>query len=128
MSTLKSTIKLESTDLFPSPISFTVVNNNVVNGDYSSFSTVTVGTAAQTLNVHDIDGTSGSAYCYFSTPETNAVPVFVGFGTTGAAFIRLAPGDVAFLPIGEETSPATDLVAYTLVSSASISYFIGNKD
>lgn len=127
MSTLKSTIKLESTDLFPSPVSFTVVNNNTIGGNYSSFSTVSVGTAAQTLNVHAIDGTSESAYCYFSTPTSNAVPVFVGFGTTGDAFIKLAPGDVAFLPIGGDIT-TDDLVAYTLVSTASISYFIGNKD
>ena len=127
MSTLKSTIKLESNDLFPSPVSFTVVNNNVVNGSYSSFSTVTVGTSAQTLNVHPINGTSDSAYCYFSAPIANAVPVFVGFGTTGDPFLKLAPGDVAFLPIGGETT-TDDLVAYTLVSSASINYFIGNKD
>jgi hypothetical protein len=125
MSTLKSTIKLESTDLFPSPVSFTVINNNPINGDYSSFSTVTVGTDAQLLNVHDIDGSS--AYCYFSTPTSNAVPVFVGFGTTGDPFVKLSPGDVAFLPVGGEV--VTDnLVAYTLVSTASISYFIGNKD
>jgi hypothetical protein len=127
MSTLKSTLKLESTDLFPSPVSFTVINNNTVNGDYSSFSTITVGTIAQTLNVHAIDGTSETAYCYFSTPTSNAVPVFVAFGTTGDAFIKLAPGDVAFLPIGGDVT-TDDLVAYTLVSTGSISYFIGNKD
>jgi hypothetical protein len=127
MPTLKSTIKLESTNLFPSPVSFTVVNENAVNGDFSSFNTLTVNTNAQTLNIHEIDGTSASAYCYFSTPTTNAVPVFVGFGTTGDSFLRLAPGDVAFLPVGGEVT-TEDLVAYTLVSSGSLNFFIGNKD
>lgn len=124
MSTLKSTIKLESTDLFPSPISFTVINNNPINGDFSSFNTITVGATAQQLNVHDL---STSVYAYFSAPTTNAVPVFIAFASATDSFLRLAPGDVAFLPIGGETV-TDDIVAYTSVSTASVSYFIGNKD
>ncbi len=126
MGTLKTTLKVESTDLFPAPLSFTAINNNQINGNYSSFSTITVGTGAQVLNLHDIDGYSTTAYCYFSAASSNTVPVLVAFGTTGDPFIKLAPGDVAFLPVGSE-SVTPDLVAYTLSSSATVSYFIGNK-
>ena len=128
MATLKSTIKLESSDLFPSPLAFTVVNNNTVAGDYSSFSTLTFTDTAQQLNMHAIDGASSSAYCYFSTPTTNSTPVYIAYeGVTGSPFVRLAPGDVAFLPVGDTASTA-DLVAFTTTSTASLSYFIGNKD
>ena len=37
MGTLKSTLKLESTDLFPTPVSFTKINNNTVAGNFSGF-------------------------------------------------------------------------------------------
>ena len=132
MATLKSTIKLESTDLFPSPVSFTVINNNGVAGDFTSFSTVSVNTTPQPLNVHEIDGASQTAYCYFAAPSSNTTPVYVAYGTagssTGSAFVKLAAGDVAFLPVGRDAASTPNLIAYTLTSIGSINYFVGNKD
>ena len=48
MGTLKSTLKLESTDLFPTPVSFTKINNNTVAGNFSGFNAqeITAGPAA----------------------------------------------------------------------------------
>ena len=69
MGTLKSTLKLESTDLFPTPVSFTVVNNNVVNGTFSGFNTVVCGTANTQLNIATIDGTG--AYLYAQSVSSN---------------------------------------------------------
>ena len=39
MSILKTTVKVESTTLFPTPVNYTSINNNDVEGD-SSFGTI----------------------------------------------------------------------------------------
>jgi len=130
MGTLKSTLKIESTDLFPTPVSFTVVNNNVVNGDISGFNNITVTTANTLLNLSTIDSTG--AYLYLQAPSTNPVGVSVGYtgqaainGATGS-FVYLTPGDVAFLPVGiGGTCPS--ITAKVVSGTASLNFFLGEK-
>lgn len=125
MGTLKTTLKVESTDLFPTPVSFTKINNNLVNGQFSGFISVVAGTAAKKLNVSDIN--SGVAYVYLESPTTNTVPVLVG-ANTGSVFAVLQPGDVAFFPYGQTTLGGLDLEAKTITGTATLQYFIGEKE
>jgi len=125
MGTLKSTIKLESTDLFPTPVSFTQINNNTVEGNFSGFNTVDVSSSPITLNIAPID--TAVAYVYFQAPLANSVPVMVQDSNSLSPFIVLAPGDVAFFPYGQSITGGYDLQAKTDSGSAKLSFFIGEK-
>lgn len=125
MGTLKTTLKVESTDLFPTPVSFTKVNNNLVEGQFSGFISIVAGTVAKKLNVADID--TSVAYVYLEAPATNTVPVLVQVDG-GSVFAVMQPGDVAFLPYGQDTLGGADLEAITLTGTATLQYFIGEKE
>jgi hypothetical protein len=129
MATLKSTLKIESTDIFPTPVNFTQINNNAVNGTFSGFNTLDVpANSLQTLNfLGSIDATG--AYVYISAATTNAHPVYVGAGAVAvsSATIKLYPGDVAFFPAGDSNG-AYDLGAICAAGeTGTISFFIGEK-
>jgi hypothetical protein len=130
MGTLKSTLKLESTDLFPTPVSFTVVNNNVVNGTFSGFNTVVCGTANTQLNIAIIDGTG--AYLYAQSVSSNGTAIAIGYtgqsniaGATGT-LVYMSPGDVALIPVGVGAT-ALDIIAFTVGGTATLNYFLGEK-
>ena len=132
MGTLKTTLKVESTDLFPTPVSFTVVNNNAVNGNFNGFNTVALTTAYSALNATTIDGTG--AYLYLQSPSTNSGNIAVGYtgqtagagATALATLVYLSPGDTAFLPVGIGATAAT-VVATTQSGTATLYFFIGEK-
>jgi hypothetical protein len=126
MGTLKSTIKIESTDLFPTPVSFTVVNNNAVNGTFSGFNNLVASPSAVTLNIAPIN--TGVAYVYAQAPTTNGTAVYIS-ESGGSVFAVLAPGDVAFFPYGQNSLGGNDLQAATPGggATAQINYFVGEK-
>lgn len=112
MATLKTTLKIESSDLFPTPVNFTKINNNTIGAAYSSFTIVAIGTAPVTLS---LVAPSADAYVYLSAPLNNTAPVVVGNPavplTVGTGFITLAPGDVAFFPYGDGSGASLALQA-----------------
>jgi hypothetical protein len=125
MSTLKSTLRIESTDLFPTPVLFTVTNLNAVNGSFSGFTNLTISATPIVLNIAPINGTALAAYCYFKNNDT-VDNIYVG-RTGQDAFLSLAPGDVSLISYGG-TATAGDLYAYTGTGTAVLSYFIGEKN
>jgi len=124
MGTLKSTIKLESTDLFPTPVSFTVVNNNTINGSFSGFNNLAATSSAVSLNIASID--TGVAYVYAQAPTTNGTAIYLS-ESGGSVFAVLAPGDVAFFPYGQNSLGGNDIQAATPGGTAQINYFVGEK-
>ncbi len=133
MGTLKSTLKLESTDLFPTPVSFTVVNNNAVNGDVAGFNNITVQNSNTILNLSTLDATGG-AYLYAQSPSTNSTIIFIGYTGQGqvtasatATFLCLSPGDVAFCPIGLNGIATNNVIAKTASGTAALNFFFGEK-
>jgi len=125
MSILKSTLKIESTDLFPTPVSYTVVNFNSVEGNFSGFQNLDLTTVGQKLNIAPINGTSLSAYCYFKNDSASASTAYV-YRLGEESFLSLAPGDVSLLSYGGITATA-DLYAKTNSGTAKLSFFIGEK-
>jgi len=128
MGTLKSTLKIESTDLFPTPVNFTVVNNNSVAGTFSGFNNVVVPvTTGIQLNVASIDGTGG-AYIYAQAPSTNVENVHICHGTTaGNTIAILAPGEVLFMPYMYAGATCSVYAVKPGTGAASLNYFIGEK-
>jgi hypothetical protein len=127
MGTLKSTLKLESTDLFPTPVNFTVVNNNTVAGTFSGFNNVVVSNTAQNLNLAAI-GVTG-AYVYLQSPAANGTAIYCNVGTVTptTSALRLEPGDVAFLPVGDSAAGVAAFSAITTGGTASLNYFVGDR-
>jgi len=124
MGTLKTTLKVESTDLFPTPVSFTNVNNNTVAGTFSGFNNVVCSTAATTLNLGTIDS---ACYVYAQNATTSGTAIWLQ-EAGGTVFAVLAPGDVAFFPYGDGVfSPAANLEAVTAGGTASLNFFVGEK-
>jgi len=127
-SMLKTSIKLESSTLYPNNVLQTQVYNLHINGTFAGFNKMIVETTPVKLNNSDIDGASLSAYLYISAPSTNLQTVFIKQVGATESFARLAPGEFAFLSYGGQTT-TPDIVAYTVgAGHAEIHYFIGEKD
>ena len=129
MATLKSTLKIESTDIFPTPINFTQVNNNTVSGDFTGFNTVDVTATASTLNFLGTISATG-AFVYVQAAGSNLNPVYLGpsgFVTT-AGIVKLYAGDVAFFPYGDSSGAAADIQARCAAGeTGTISFFVGER-
>lgn len=128
MGTLKSTLKLESTDLFPTPVSFTKINNNIVAGNFSGFNSQAITATAATLNLTAI-GTTG-AFVYLESLPSNGTAIFVGAAavpTVANATIRLEPGDVAFFPAGDSAGPLDISAMCNTSGTATLNYFVGQR-
>jgi hypothetical protein len=132
MSTLKTTIKVESTDLFPTPVNFTVINNNTIGGDTSGFNYTVVGALAVQLNLTPIAAAvsatnAGGAYVYLKAKNSNTAQIFLDssalIATTTARFV-LGPGDVAFMRVGV-TGGTSALYALSTAAGQELEYFLG---
>ena len=131
MATLKTTLKVESTDLFPTPINFTKVNNNAIGATYSTFTSITVGTSTVTLQAVPTSGAVlTAAYVYAFAPSTNTGSISLSAispAALGTGFCLLAPGDVAFFPYGDGTAASIALTAIATAAGQQLEYFIGNQ-
>lgn len=129
MATLKSTLKIESTDIFPTPVNFTQINNNAVNGTFSGFNTLDVpANALQTLNFLGVIDATG-AYVYVQAATTNSHPVYLGGGSVAvtSSTVKMYAGDVAFFPAGDSNGNFTLGAICAAGETGTISYFIGEK-
>lgn len=81
MGTLKTTLKVESIDLFPTPVSFTKVNDNAIVLGASTFATLQLAAGLNTISTIP----AGNAFLYVSAPASNS----------GAVEISLPGGGIA---------------------------------
>lgn len=122
MGTLKTTLKVESVDLFPTPVNFTTVTNNLISANLSGFTSITVNTADTTLATIP----AGGAWFYFSSPSTNTQNITLSInGAPDVPFVVIQPGDVGLIPLG-------DAVGFTLEGNATTSaqilnYYVGTR-
>lgn len=135
MAILQSTIKMVSATLFPSPVNFTFVVNETINGNHSGFNTVIVA-AATTSTVFDslaASGSSGILYFYFQAATTNISPVEIAIEskTVGVAntFALLSAGDWAYLPIdaSDVAGTAITVINPDVANPATVNFFYGEK-
>jgi len=124
MGTLKTTLKVESTNLFPTPVNFTQVNNNQVNGNFSGFSQIQPDVAPGVqINSAPIDT---SAYVYAAAPTTNQDIIQILDGN-GEQVCTLVPGDTLFFHYLGAAAPLDTLFAVALNATDVINIFIGER-
>lgn len=135
MATLKTTISLETTSLFPSPIAFTKVAIENLAGTQASFQNqVLAAGALETLfENNESIGNSGILYFYASASSTNTTSIDIVLdnkSTEQTYFMRLIPGDVAYLPVLAADAAGIKISARNNDPSntADLTYFYGSKD
>lgn len=122
MGTLKTTLKVESADLFPTPVSFTTVNNNAIGVSLSSFNNITIANGAGlTLASIPVAG----AFLYVAAPSTNTDGVTIAENGGSAIVITVQPGDVGFIPVG--SGSGFDLIGDTVSGTQVLNYYIGTR-
>jgi hypothetical protein len=132
MPSIKSTLKLESTTLFPSPVTITVVGTEQVNGN-ADFQTVVIpanGTDALLPILTQADASS-TVYFYAQALSTNSgsVEVYSTDSADNTAYIGiLRPGDFMWLPVAATGQGVT--ISGTNTSGAStavVNVFWGSR-
>jgi len=125
MGTLKTTLKVESTDLFPTPVNFTQVNNNTIGGSFSGFNSAQVATAPSSTQLN-LDTVNNTAYIYLRAASTNTASIQVTV-SGGSTFLSLAAGDVAFFPYGDGSGGIANITANSASASQVLEFFVGEK-
>ena len=131
MSTLKTSINLASTTLFPTPVNFTKSVTETISGGNNGFSSVEISAASnQSLFSTDQNTMTGVVYFYAEAPSTNPsiIDLQIISDSDSVFFARLCPGDVIYMPLWADNSNGVTVVAYNGVGGTSIiQYFIGAK-
>jgi hypothetical protein len=135
MSTLKTTIVFESAALFPVPMSFTKIATETLTGTYASFQTNTLaaGSLETLFETSESIGNSGVLYFYANAASTNTKPIDLVIdnkSTSQSYFVRLIPGDIAYLPVFAADYAGIKISARNNDPSAEagLTYFYGSKD
>jgi hypothetical protein len=136
MSTLKTTINIASTDLFPTPMNFTFPVTETIGGAHSSFNTKVLPAAATNVVLFSSNAASGSTgilyFCIQASADnlgTISVDIRRGTGPVTADVMLFAPGDIAYFPV-DASDPLGVIIRATNNAGASIAalqYFYGEK-
>jgi hypothetical protein len=132
MSTLRTTISLASTTLFPTPVSFTKIVNESVNGYHNGFQQITIGDGnTSTLYSSSTPaGNTGVVYFYAESLAANTTTINLLISVNGGDrtyFGRIIPGDVLYFPLWAMTS--IEIFAENGEGApAALSFFVGEKE
>lgn len=131
MSTLKTSINLSSTTLFPTPVNFTKAVTENISGGNNGFSSVEISAASSQMLFSTDSNANGSVlYFYAETPTTNpaAIDLSISYDQTTLYFARLNPGDVIYMPLWADVSGGIEVTADNGIGGTSIiQYFIGTR-
>ncbi len=124
MSILKTTLKVESTTLFPTPTAFTNVNNNAEIAD-SNFGKIAVNHLTPSYLVTGDLGAKGT-FLYIKASSTNGPELAVNiYGEDSETpLITVFTGDTGFIPV---TATQGKLYAKTTYGTANLEYFVGSR-
>jgi hypothetical protein len=124
MSILKTTLKVESTTLFPTPTAFTNVNNNAEIAD-SNFGKIAVNHLTPVYLVTGELGAKGT-FLYVKASTTNGPEIAVNiYGENSETpIVTVFTGDTGFIPV---TAIQGKLYAKTTYGNANLEYFVGSR-
>ena len=138
MASLKTTITLDSSTLFPNPLSIKSTDTETINGDSTSLITNQIQPSATEvlLETNEQSGDSGIIYLYLQSASTNSnfgIDIYLTHKTNPLVkvhFARLLSGNTAFLPIYAADSDGilVNIKNNDPVSPATVTYFYGSKD
>jgi hypothetical protein len=136
MGTLKTTIKLETTNLFPQPVNMTipVIEDIEIN---SAFSTIvlepTTGNPASTIYgpTTGAVGSSNVVYMFVQANASNSSAIQVRItdaSANTATALAIIPGDFAWFPVlADDNGVEVELVNTDAANEATAYYFYGEK-
>lgn len=131
MSSIKTTIKLETTTLFPSPVIVTVPITEQVNGD-ADFSVVIVeADSDQTIFQSTAADASGVVYFYIQSIPSNvgSIDVYITDQSTAEVkAFKVIPGDFVWFPLAVDAAGIKVRIDNpNLSNDAKINYFYGER-
>lgn len=130
MATLKATLNISSTDLFPIPVNFTETVIETIGGNRSSFMTKVLAAGASNIALYNaIAPGTGILYFYFKAAILNAntIDIEIVQGGNTVSALRLSPGDIAILPIDANVSTTVQADNNAVGAPATLQYFYGEK-
>lgn len=135
MPTLKTVINLTSGNLFPTPVNFTETVTETINGNHSSFQTNVIASSSSSIVFSSVapSGSTGILYFYFKAASTNSdtidIEITSNTGSDTVSALRLAAGDVAYLPIDASDAAGIQVEAINNsgASPATLQYFYGER-
>lgn len=127
MASLKTTIKIETTSLFPNPVNFTVPVVETVNLD-AGFSTVIIPPATtELIYTPAVVGSSDVTYIYLQANGNNTDYISVEIvdnASTPITAIKLLAGDFAWFPMFADNTNCQINVSHSNVSDDQTLYYI----
>lgn len=132
MPTLKTSINLQSTTLFPASVNYTKAQTYSLAESISGFTTVTVSDEGSYL-LYDTNSAPGVAYLYAEAASANQTPITIRFqnksSETWTSVAVLYPGESLYLPIWAEDVSGVVVQAknYSSTYSAEVKFFVGEK-
>ena len=127
MASLKTTIKVETTSLFPNPVNFTVPVVETIGLD-AAFSTVVIApSATETIYSPAVVGSSEVTYIYLQANANNTDYIevtLVDSSSNSILAIKLLAGDFAWFPMYVDGTNCQVQVAHGNVSDDQTLYYI----
>ena len=138
MSSLRTTITLDSSTLFPNPLSIKTTDTETINGDSTSLVTNQIQPSANEilLETGEASGNSGVIYLYCQSANTNSnfgIDIYLTHKTNPDVTLqvaRLLSGNTTFLPIyaADANGIRVNIKNNDPVNLATVTYFYGSKD
>lgn len=140
MSTLRTSISLASSTLFPAPVNFTKTVEETVNGYHNGFQQVTIANGGSTI-LYSLNGSAGTSgftanlgivYFYAESLASNSTIIRISIGDNDGgdqvSVALLTPGSFLYLPVSATDTAGTKITAFNQEGDpAVISFFIGES-
>jgi len=140
MASLKTTINLDSTTLFPNPLAIKTTNTLTINAESSSFTTNQIQPNGDEVLVYteEQSGDSGILYLYCQSAATNSGHgielslthhATIGNDVT-MTIAKLLPGNTILLPIYAANAEGlrVNVKNNDPINAGTLTYFYGSKD
>lgn len=140
MATLKTTLNLDSTTLFPNPLAIKTTNTLTINAESSSFTTNQIPANGDEvlLDTEEQSGDTGIMYLYCQSATSNSghgievsLTHYVSIGDDVTMTIaKLLPGNTVLLPIyaAGANGLRVNIKNNDPINAGVVTYFYGSRD
>ena len=138
MATLKTTLNLDSTSLFPNPLAIKTTNTLTINAESSSFTTNQIPPNGDEvlLETEEQSGDTGIMYLYCQSATSNSghgIEVSLthyGIEDVTMTIAKLLPGNTILLPIyaAGANGLRVNIKNNDPINAGTLTYFYGSRD